>query len=126
MTSPHSWSPQQGGCVEQYQSSALRVLTYFVADEDGMSEEEEPEQHHFLLGSDWQVEVTQMVEDWLRVADPHLAQVDGAVLMGLKAGTTSVQVRVSGSTGVEGVLDWFYWDLRPVAGAVPADLGGPG
>lgn len=90
--SDHSWSQQRGGCVAQYQSSALRVLTYFVADEDGGSEEEEPDGVNYLLGSDWQVEVTQMVEDWLRVADPHLAQVDGQVLMGLRAGTTSVQV----------------------------------
>ncbi|CAF88277.1 unnamed protein product, partial [Tetraodon nigroviridis] len=92
VTSDPGWSQQQGGCVAQYQSSALRVLTYFVADETGKPEGEEPEQHSYLLGSDWQVEVTQMVENWLRVEDPHLAQVDGPVLMGLRAGTTSVQV----------------------------------
>lgn len=91
MTSHHSdQSEQRGGCVAQYQSSALRVLTQFVAEE----KEEEPEQRNFLLGSDWQVEVTQMVEDWLRVAEPQLAQVEGHVVTGLRAGTTSVQVCV--------------------------------
>ncbi|XP_029693698.1 transmembrane protein 132C-like isoform X2 [Takifugu rubripes] len=96
---PHSderRSHEEGGCVAQYQSSALRVLTYFVADAadvKGMPEGEGPSRHNFLLGSDWQVEVTQMVKDSLRVADPHVAQVlDGHVLMGARAGTTSIQV----------------------------------
>ena len=102
-----------------------------MADERGTAEGAEPERSNFLLGSDWQVEVTQMVEDRLRVADPHLAQVEGGVLMGLRPGTTSVQVRervCHGSTcdWGRGKADWFYWDVRPVAGAVPADLGGPG
>lgn len=101
MTSRHSEdSRDEGGCVAQYQSAALRVLTYFVADAadgNGMPEGEGPSRHNFLLGSDWQVEVTQMVKDSLRVADPHVAQVlDGHVLMGARAGTTSVQVGVGG------------------------------
>lgn len=100
MTSRHSddsWRQEEGGCVAQYQSAALRVLTYFVADAadvKGMPEGEGPSRHNFLLGSDWQVEVTQMVKDSLRVADPHIARVDGHVLTGVSAGTTSIQVCV--------------------------------
>lgn len=77
--------------MAQYQSSALRVLTYFVAD----ATEAGPGQHNFLLGSDWQVEVTQMVKDSLRVLHPHVAQVlQGHVLLGRSAGTTTIQVQV--------------------------------
>lgn len=78
-------------CVAQYQSSTLRVLTHFVA-----SQEDGPGQHTFLLGSDWQVEVTQLVKDSLMVVDPKIAELlEGHVLIGLNVGTTKLQVCVS-------------------------------
>ncbi|XP_071401554.1 transmembrane protein 132C-like, partial [Centroberyx affinis] len=85
------------GCVAQYQSTTLRVLTHFVADSGegrGAAEEEEgPGQQSFLLGSDWQVDVTQLVQDSLRVEDPKVAQLlDGQILIGLSAGATKLQV----------------------------------
>ncbi|XP_071769686.2 transmembrane protein 132C [Centroberyx gerrardi] len=85
------------GCVAQYQSTTLRVLTHFVADSGegrgAVEEEEGPGQQSFLLGSDWQVDVTQLVQDSLRVEDPKVAQLlDGQVLIGLSAGATKLQV----------------------------------
>lgn len=86
----------ENSCAAQYQSTTLRVLTHFVADTGevgGASEEDGMGQQNFLLGSDWQVEVTQLVKDYLRVADPKVAQLmEGQVVMGLSAGTTKLQV----------------------------------
>lgn len=86
----------ESACAPQYQSTTLRVLTHFVADAGevrGASDEDGLGQQNFLLGSDWQVEVTQLVKDSLRVDDPRVAQlVDGQVLIGLSAGTTKLQV----------------------------------
>ncbi|XP_072311380.1 transmembrane protein 132C [Eucyclogobius newberryi] len=82
----------EGGCVPQYQSTTVRVLTHFVADGKG-ADEDGPGQTYFLLGSDWQVEVTQLVKDFLRVDQPSVAQLtDGQVLIGMNAGTTKVKV----------------------------------
>uniref|UniRef100_A0A3P8UV93 Transmembrane protein 132C n=1 Tax=Cynoglossus semilaevis TaxID=244447 RepID=A0A3P8UV93_CYNSE len=84
-------------CGAQYQSTTVRVLTQFVADSRevrGATDEEALEQLNFLLGSDWQVEVTQMVKESLKVDNPRVAQLtDGPVLMGLSPGTTKLQVR---------------------------------
>ncbi len=86
----------ENSCVAQYQSTTLRVLTHFVADTGevrGATEEDGVGQQNFLLGSDWQVEVTQLVKDSLRVVDPKVAQLlEGQVLIGLSAGTTKLQV----------------------------------
>lgn len=88
----------ESACAPQYQSTTLRVLTQFVADAGevrGASDEDGLGQQSFLLGSDWQVEVTQLVKDSLRVDDPRVAQLmDGQVLIGLSAGTTRLQVVV--------------------------------
>ncbi|XP_047426640.1 transmembrane protein 132C [Mugil cephalus] len=86
----------ESACVAQYQSTTLRVLTHFVADSGeirGAMEEEGLGQQNFLLGSDWQVDVTQLVKESLRVQDPKVAQLlDGQVLIGQSAGTTKLQV----------------------------------
>ncbi|XP_042251011.1 transmembrane protein 132C-like [Thunnus maccoyii] len=86
----------ENACVAQYQSTSLRVLTHFVADNGevrGAVEEDRLGQQNFLLGSDWQVEVTQLVKDSLRVEDPKVAQLlEGQILVGLSAGTTKLQV----------------------------------
>ncbi|KAF3702176.1 Transmembrane protein 132C Precursor [Channa argus] len=86
----------ENSCVAQYQSTTLRVLTHFVADTEealGAAEEDELGHHDFLLGSDWQVEVTQLVKDSLRVEDPKVAQLlEGQVLIGVSAGNTKLQV----------------------------------
>uniref|UniRef100_A0A3Q3RUR2 Uncharacterized protein n=1 Tax=Mastacembelus armatus TaxID=205130 RepID=A0A3Q3RUR2_9TELE len=86
----------ENSCVAQYQSTTLRVLTHFVADtedEKGATGEDRLGQQNFLLGSDWQVEVTQLVKNFLRVEDPKIAQLlEGQVLIGLSAGNTKLQV----------------------------------
>uniref|UniRef100_A0A665X894 Si:dkey-112m2.1 n=1 Tax=Echeneis naucrates TaxID=173247 RepID=A0A665X894_ECHNA len=87
---------KESTCAAQYQSTTLRVLTHFVADTSeirGAAEEDGLGQQNFLLGSDWQVEVTQLVKDSLRVDDSKIAQLlEGQVLIGLSAGTTKLQV----------------------------------
>ncbi|KAM3874371.1 transmembrane protein 132C [Diretmus argenteus] len=86
----------ENGCVAQYQSTTVRVLTHFVADSGegrGAVEEEELGQQNFFLGSDWQVDVTQLVQDSLRVEDPKVAQLlEGQILIGVNTGTTKLQV----------------------------------
>ncbi|KAM6902723.1 transmembrane protein 132D [Xenentodon cancila] len=84
------------GCMLQYQHSTLRVLTPFVAQSDAevlpkTVTGKEPVE--YFLGSDWQVDVTNLVRNSLKVADPDVARVhDGMVLQGRAVGTTAVQV----------------------------------
>ncbi|XP_053267752.1 transmembrane protein 132C [Pleuronectes platessa] len=84
------------GCMLQYQHSALRVLTPFVAQADGEVMPDsltgaEPED--YFLGPDWKVDVTSLVRNSLKVAEPEVARVqEGAVLQGRAVGTTTVQV----------------------------------
>uniref|UniRef100_A0A672HQK9 Uncharacterized protein n=1 Tax=Salarias fasciatus TaxID=181472 RepID=A0A672HQK9_SALFA len=84
------------GCMLQYQHSTLRVLTPFVAQPgadvlpDPLTGEEPVE---YFLGSDWQVDVTNLVRYSLKTVDPDVARVqDGVVLQGRAVGTTAVQV----------------------------------
>uniref|UniRef100_A0A672KEF5 Transmembrane protein 132C n=1 Tax=Sinocyclocheilus grahami TaxID=75366 RepID=A0A672KEF5_SINGR len=75
-------------CGPQYQSTTVRVLTHFEA-----QPEEWQSQPDFLLGSDWQVDVTELVGDSLRVADERVAKLsEEQVLIGLNTGVTKVQV----------------------------------
>ncbi|XP_028828755.1 transmembrane protein 132C [Denticeps clupeoides] len=79
---------RERGCVPQYQSSTVRVLTHFTAEPAARGG-----QVDFLLGSDWQVDVTELIHDSLRVEDSTVARLlDGTVLMGLDTGTTKIQV----------------------------------
>ncbi len=51
-------------------------------------------QPDFLLGSDWQVDVTELVRDSLRVVDERVAKLsEEQVLVGLNNGNHQVQVR---------------------------------
>uniref|UniRef100_A0A8C2J9A4 Si:dkey-112m2.1 n=1 Tax=Cyprinus carpio TaxID=7962 RepID=A0A8C2J9A4_CYPCA len=75
-------------CGPQYQSTTVRVLTHFEAEP-----EEWQGQPDFLLGSDWQVDVTELVRDSLRVVDERVAKLsEEQVLIGLNTGITKVQV----------------------------------
>ncbi|XP_034459069.1 transmembrane protein 132C [Hippoglossus hippoglossus] len=84
------------GCMLQYQHSALRVLTPFVAQADGEVMPDSltgAEPVDYFLGPDWKVDVTSLVRNSLNVAEPEVARVqDGAVLQGRAVGTTTVQV----------------------------------
>ncbi|XP_056587186.1 transmembrane protein 132C [Triplophysa dalaica] len=76
------------GCGPQYQSTTVRVLTHFEAEP-----EEWQGQPDFLLGSDWQVDVTELVRDSMKLVDDRVARLsEEHVLIGLNAGTTKVQV----------------------------------
>ncbi|XP_068191181.1 transmembrane protein 132D-like [Antennarius striatus] len=84
------------GCMLQYQYSIMRVLTQFIAQVDN---EVLPDSLtgtnpvEYFLGPDWQVDVTNLVRQSVKVADADVARVqDGVVLQGRAVGTTTVQV----------------------------------
>ncbi|NXX36607.1 T132D protein, partial [Nicator chloris] len=76
------------GCTLQYQHAMVRVLTQFVA--------EPPEpwgQLSYLLGPDWQLDITHLVGDFMQVEEPRIARLqDGQVLVGLELGMTTIQI----------------------------------
>ncbi|XP_039936528.1 transmembrane protein 132D isoform X4 [Hirundo rustica] len=76
------------GCTLQYQHAMVRVLTQFVA--------EPPEpgaQLSYLLGPDWQLDITDMVRDFMQVEEPRIARLqEGQVLVGLELGMTTIQL----------------------------------
>ncbi|KAI9514158.1 hypothetical protein NQZ68_035622 [Dissostichus eleginoides] len=74
-------------CVPVYQRSSVRVLTRFTA-QDSLG------RTTYLLGSsDWFVDVTELVRNWLRVEDPRVASLDSNNnLIGLRPGKTSLHV----------------------------------
>ncbi|XP_039936527.1 transmembrane protein 132D isoform X3 [Hirundo rustica] len=76
------------GCTLQYQHAMVRVLTQFVA--------EPPEpgaQLSYLLGPDWQLDITDMVRDFMQVEEPRIARLqEGQVLVGLELGMTTIQI----------------------------------
>ncbi|KAM3867991.1 transmembrane protein 132C-like [Diretmus argenteus] len=75
-------------CTLQYQHAMVKVLTHFVAESaDPLG------QMSFMLGSDWQVDITELVWDFLKVEDPQIAQLlDGRILVGRDVGMTTIQV----------------------------------
>nr|XP_020446383.1 transmembrane protein 132C isoform X3 [Monopterus albus] len=75
-------------CTLQYQHTMVRVLTHFVA------ESAYPRgQINFMLGTDWQVDITELVWDFLKVENPQIAQLlDRRILVGLNMGMTTIQV----------------------------------
>ncbi|XP_006894743.1 PREDICTED: transmembrane protein 132D [Elephantulus edwardii] len=76
------------GCALQYQHALVRVLTQFVA------EAAEPGGHPaHLLGSDWQVDITELVHDFMQVEDAKIARLQGGqVLIGQELGMTTIQI----------------------------------
>lgn len=68
----------------------MRVLTHFVAE----SSETRGQVAH-MLGSDWQVDITELVWDFLKVENPRIARLrEGRILEGMDTGMTSIQVCV--------------------------------
>ncbi|XP_075999435.1 transmembrane protein 132D-like [Genypterus blacodes] len=82
------------GCMLQYQHSVLRVLTPFIAQSEAPPDPlSGGAQVKYFLGPDWQVDVTNLVRNSVKVSDPEVARVqDGVVLQGQAVGTTTVQV----------------------------------
>lgn len=75
------------GCSLQYQHALVRVLTQFVA------ESPDSGQLSYMLGPDWQFDITNLVMDFMKVEEPRIAQIqDGRTLVGREPGITTVQV----------------------------------
>ncbi|XP_067861855.1 transmembrane protein 132C [Heptranchias perlo] len=76
------------GCTLQYQRAMVRVLTQFVAetlDPGG--------QLVYMLGNDWQADITDLVTDFLKMDNPRVAKLeDGRILSGQELGMTTIQV----------------------------------
>ncbi|XP_038619857.1 transmembrane protein 132D-like [Tachyglossus aculeatus] len=76
------------GCALQYQRAMVRVLTQLVA--------EPPDPGGplaYLLGSDWQMDITDLVNDFMQVEEPRIAQLQGGqVLTGQELGMTTIQI----------------------------------
>lgn len=67
----------------------VRVLTQFVAE----TADRGGHPAH-LLGSDWQVDITELVDDFMQVDEPRIARLEGGqVLAGQELGMTTIQVR---------------------------------
>ncbi|XP_077317945.1 transmembrane protein 132C [Lithobates pipiens] len=76
------------GCSLQYQHAMVRVLTQFVAEDPGPLG-----QLVYLLSSDWQFDVTDLVTDFIKLEEPHIAKLqDGRLLIGREVGMTTIQV----------------------------------
>ncbi|XP_039361681.1 transmembrane protein 132D isoform X7 [Mauremys reevesii] len=76
------------GCTLQYQHAMVRVLTQFVAEPSDPGG-----QLSYLLGSDWQVDITELVSDFMQVEEPRIAKLQGGqVLIGQELGMTTIQI----------------------------------
>ncbi|CAM2103078.1 unnamed protein product [Caretta caretta] len=76
------------GCTLQYQHAMVRVLTQFVAEPSDPGG-----QLSSLLGSDWQVDITELVSDFMQVEEPRIAKLQGGqVLIGQELGMTTIQI----------------------------------
>lgn len=70
----------------------VRVLTQFVAEDSSPWG-----QLSYLLGSDWQFDITDLVMDFMKLEEPHIAKLqEGRILIGREVGMTTMQVLFSG------------------------------
>ncbi|XP_048199093.1 transmembrane protein 132C [Perognathus longimembris pacificus] len=76
------------GCALQFQHATVRVLTQFVSEGAGPWG-----QLSYLLSPDWQLDITHLVADFMKLEAPHVATLqDGRVLVGREVGMTTIQV----------------------------------
>ncbi|XP_072099359.1 transmembrane protein 132E isoform X1 [Mobula birostris] len=76
------------GCTLQYQHALVRVFTQFHT-----TSSEGTDQIITMLGSEWSVDVTDLVSDFMRVEDTRIAQImEGNILGGREPGTTMFKV----------------------------------
>ncbi|XP_078126398.1 transmembrane protein 132C [Sander vitreus] len=88
------------GCVPVYQRSSVQVLTQFTA------QDSHSRTTHLLGSSDWFVDVTELVGNWLRVEDPRVASLGPQNhLIGSRPGKTSLHVISEQWDGVLGRCD---------------------
>ncbi|MEE6504453.1 hypothetical protein FKM82_005194 [Ascaphus truei] len=78
------------GCSLQYQHAMVRVFTQFVAESSDAGS-----QLNYMLGPDWQFDITDLVSDFMKVEEPKIATLEaGRVLVGREQGITTVQVQL--------------------------------
>uniref|UniRef100_UPI003AAF2F82 transmembrane protein 132C n=1 Tax=Centroberyx gerrardi TaxID=166262 RepID=UPI003AAF2F82 len=88
------------GCSPVFQRSSVQVLTQFTA------QDLQSRTTHLLGSSDWFVDVTELVRNWLRVEDPRVASLGTQNnLIGLRPGKTSLHVISGQWDGVLGSCD---------------------
>ncbi|XP_068099810.1 transmembrane protein 132D-like isoform X2 [Hyperolius riggenbachi] len=75
------------GCTLQYQHALLRVLTQFIAESPNIAG-----QLNYLLGSDWQVDITDLITEFIQMDDPKVLRLQGQLLIGQEAGMTTLQI----------------------------------
>ncbi|KFO23481.1 Transmembrane protein 132D [Fukomys damarensis] len=76
------------GCALQFQRALGRVLTQFVAEAAGPGG-----QLAHLLGADWQVDITELIGDFMQVEEPRIAKLQrGQILTGQELGMTTIQI----------------------------------
>uniref|UniRef100_A0A8C1RE62 Transmembrane protein 132E n=1 Tax=Cyprinus carpio TaxID=7962 RepID=A0A8C1RE62_CYPCA len=76
------------GCTLQYQRAQVKVLTQFHT-----TSSEGTNQMITMLGPDWQVDVTELVQDSLKVVDARVAEVvDRTVLVANEIGSSTLKV----------------------------------
>ncbi|XP_058630603.1 transmembrane protein 132E isoform X2 [Onychostoma macrolepis] len=86
------------GCTLQYQRAQVKVLTQFHT-----TSSEGTNQMITMLGPDWQVDVTELVQDSLKVVDARVAElVDRTVLVANELGSSTL--KVESPLAVEAVL----------------------
>ncbi|XP_052411671.1 transmembrane protein 132E isoform X1 [Carassius gibelio] len=86
------------GCTLQYQRAQVKVLTQFHT-----TSSEGTNQMITMLGPDWQVDVTELVQDHLKVVDARVAElVDRTVLVANELGSSTL--KVESPLAVEAVL----------------------
>lgn len=97
------------GCALQYQRATVRVLTQFVSEGAGPWG-----QPSHLLSPEWQVDVTHLVADFMKLEEPHVATLqDSRVLIGREVGMTTIQV----GSRAQG---WCRPEGRPARWPVPS------
>ncbi|XP_051552034.1 transmembrane protein 132E isoform X1 [Myxocyprinus asiaticus] len=86
------------GCTLQYQRAQVKVLTQFHT-----TSTEGTNQMITMLGPDWQVDVTELVQDSLKVVDARVAElVDRTMLMANELGSSTL--KVESPLAVEAIL----------------------
>lgn len=76
------------GCTLQYQRAQVKVMTQFHT-----TSTEGTNQMITMLGPDWQVDVTELVQDSLKVVDARVAElVDRTVLVANEFGSSTLKV----------------------------------
>ncbi|KAG8456001.1 hypothetical protein GDO86_001982 [Hymenochirus boettgeri] len=75
------------GCTLQYQHTVLRVLTQFIAEHADIAG-----QLSYMLGSDWQVDITDLVSEFIQMDEPRVVRLQGQILIGQEVGMTTLQI----------------------------------